>query len=156
MLSYLLSSWLRTSFLIALTGAEVNKQTQLSYQLLPSPTWHCLLHIILCYSSVCFLLLVDATRLLLQTYSDPKGDLKIGFSFLSSKQYHANGSVWEKYNCGILLNKTKLSYMLYYRMIGVYHHEKGLAPSKKISFSTSFTHWQTRLQVFIANACKYV
>lgn len=36
--------------------------------------------------------------------------------------------------------------------VGLFHHENGLAPNKKISFSTSFTHWQTWLQVFIARA----
>lgn len=36
------------------------------------------------------------------------------------------------------------------------YHEKGLAPNKKISFSTSLTHWHTRLQVFIAEACIFI
>lgn len=54
----------------------------------------------------------------------------------------------------ILLNKQRYMVHSVLQNIMGYHHEKGLAPSKKISFSTSFTHWQTRLQVFIANACK--
>lgn len=40
-------------------------------------------------------------------------------------------------------------------IMGDNHHEKGLAPNTKISFSTSFTHWQIWLQVFIANSCKF-
>ena len=56
--------------LACLTRTEVNNLTQLSYQELGSPTWHCLWNQVLCYSSVYFLLLIDDIGLLLQIDDD--------------------------------------------------------------------------------------